>query len=198
MQVVNKKMYHLIKDNKFSHLWQEGSIIDNTKDNFTNDRTIANFDYATIEEFDDEYQPFYEIINYFIENKPDRETMEILLEHAQRHIHLLQINQMELALEEVRRQFYPGIVSRRQAIWVCDENQIEYWDNELPGQKNLFEVAITGDMFKTSSAFLPPLGLSYNDSLKQAHEYWHPDFHKCDPKTIEYLVKGKIKVLKKV
>ena len=91
MQVVNKKMYHLIKDNKFSHLWQEGSIIDNTKDNFTNDRTIANFDYATIEEFDDEYQPFYEIINYFIENKPDSETMEILLEHAQRHIHLLQI-----------------------------------------------------------------------------------------------------------
>ncbi len=198
MQVVNKKMYHLIKENRFSDLWQVGHVIDNTCDDFINERTKVNFDYTTIEPFDNEYLSFYQIIDYYLENKPDDTTIEILLEHAQKHIHLLQINQMELALEEVRRKYYPNIVSRKQAIWVCSDKQLKYWNNGLPGKRDLFEVMITGDMFKTSAALLPKLGLSYNETLEQAHEYWNPDISKCEEETIEYLVKGKIKVLKKV
>ena len=40
--------------------------------------------------------------------------------------------------------------------------------------------------------------MSYEESLERAHDYWNPNLDLYEESSLEYLVKGKIKVLKKV
>ncbi len=198
MEVNNKTMYHLHRLNIYPELWVEGSTIDNTSKDFLSNYTSSGNNTSYLEQFDNEYLPFYQIIRHYRKSKPDDNTIDILLEYSDIYIHNLLICQRENALEEVRREYYPNKISRREAIWVCDEPQIITWKKDLPGDRELLKVAVSGTMFVSSADFLPSIGISYNESLEMAHNYWNPDFNKCDESSLEYLVKGKIKVLKKI
>ena len=198
MKVVNKTMYHFCKENKHSNLWEIGNTIDNTSSLFICElqENLNELSYNDV--LDHDILPIDEIIDFYIGKKLSNDVIIKLLKLSSSYIHNLLINQREQALEEVRRTYYPDKISRKNTIWVCDKLQLDYWQNELENDRKLFKVSVTGTMFVSSSEFLPTLGLSYNDSMEKAHEYWNPDFDKCSENTLEYLTKGKIKILKRI
>lgn len=197
MEVCKKKLYHLHCNNEYDDMWVAGNIIDNTDSEFLNEFTLLEYTNEYYAELDGERVCFNEILNYFIENKPRKKTTMKLLKDAREIINDFLLTQRERALEEVRLKYYPHLVSRRQAIWACDDLGLEWWSDVFEG-RSIYEIEVTGNMFVTSEEYLPYLGMSYVESLEMAHEYWNPNLDDVSIENIEYLIQGKIKVLKKV
>ncbi len=198
MQVYNKKMYHYHQPTDFDELWKVGNTIDNTSKDFINVIYNSIITNDVWHKLNGEYMPFFEVLDYFVGESLPEELSTYLLETSLTYIRDLLLERRENALEEVRKTYYPNKISRQEAIWVCDSPQLKTWQRLLNDEKELFEVEVTGDMFKTSEAALPALGMSYKESLERAHDYWNPNLDLYDESSLEYLVKGKIKVLNKV
>jgi len=197
MEISNKRLYHLHKNNEYDHMWVVGNTIDNTGADFLNKFTLLDYtnDYYAL--FGDERVSFTEVLNHYIKNVPDSQTMVSLLKSAKDMINDLCIVQRERALEEVRLQYYPHLISRRQAIWACDGLGLDWWANVF-SDRQAYEIEVNGDVFASSHEYLPKLGISYSEALERAHEYWNPNLDDISGEKIEYLIQGEIKVLKKV
>ena len=108
----------------------------------------------------------------------------------------MNIYNRELILEEERKQNFSSLPSRLHSIWVCEEEQIEFWEKCLNGNTTLFRVQLNGDLFHSSYLFLPDEGLPANEIKEAAKKYWNPVFKTEEEiKKSEYLFQGEVKVL---
>ena len=124
-----------------------------------------------------------------------------MLQEASRLLKCYSTLQRELVLEEVRKRFFPELPSRKNALYLCDHNQLEHWKDELTIKgKNidLFKVEVTGNLFKSSDILLPDNGESINTMFEQAKKYWEADLTDISDEKSEYLFSGKVKVLEKI
>ncbi len=64
--------------------------------------------------------------------------------------------------------------------------------------KHVFEVEVSGNIFKTNEQLLPDEILSYEETYKDAKRYWDPVITPDISDKNEYLVQGEINVLKRV
>jgi len=194
MEIVKQKMYHFHNSGSYDGLWQAGNIIDNTNENFINQfyqYMINDSVYQNIKELSN----LDAMCDYYFEKCLQTRDIDELV-NFQKELQKLFFCQREMVLEKVRKQHYPNLISRKQAIWVCDEPQLEWW-RDVFEDRELFELEITGDIFTTSDELLPTPGISYEESIEEAHDYWNPNLDKISDKSLEYLVQGQIKVLKK-
>lgn len=206
MKVNEKIMYHFHSLGCYDEMWYEGNQIN------VNDSFKANF-LSIVDEYntlipcggEDKHDCIDRVISYYLkdENFSDLKIGEIkyLLNKAQQIIHNSNIIKRELALEQYRLDNYPNLLSRFNSIWVCDEEQIEYWYQQLVKGDNLelYQLSLTGELFKSSDAFLPHRLLSYAESYLAAENYWNPKFkEKEDYDFCEYLFQGKAKILSRL
>ena len=200
MEVKNKTMYHIHTPNEYDELWQEGNelIIDDDFNSecglvipyFNTNVRCFNGDFASIEGFLKKY------LDQGIENL-DIEVIKALLEDSYRIIHNANRIKCEAALEICRRQKFKLYPSRLHSIWVTDKNNIDFWLDTLVG-KEVFELDLTGTLFKTSDIYIPDNHLSLTQTIKEAENYWNPVFTKEAEEKKEYLFQGKVLIKKRL
>ena len=201
MFVENKEMFHFNNSEKRKDIWKVGNQIDTTK-NYVADFWNGGMNFSGKVNVDNgEMLPFFNVINGYLEKDQDKETYIKLLEETSRLLKCYSMLQRELILEEVRKRFYPQIQSRKNVLYLCDYNQIEYWKDKLtmPGKNiDLFKVEVTGELFKSSDILLPDNSESINTMFEQAKKYWEADLTNISDEETEYLFNGKVKILEKI
>lgn len=201
---MKKIMYHIHKldvNEKNNDLWEVGKTFDNTKDEFINEFYNTSIGFNTKVFFDGEIKCFSEMLRYFtnvIEEKGriSNNLTKQLIDNAQIYIGEQDILRREIAVEEVRKTYYPDLISRISCIWLCDEQYLDYWKNKLAGAIRVFKVEIDGELFVTTNRLLPKDYDSYEECMKKAHDYWNPKLRKDDTK--EYLFRGNLTILEEL
>ena len=85
--------------------------------------------------------------------------------------------------------------SRKNCIWLCRENQINYWIDKLEeNDYKICKIEIYGKPFKSRNALIPLPSDSYNMMCEKAAEYWNYKSEE-DNEDDEYLYAGEFKIL---
>lgn len=203
MEVTNKEMYHFHQPKKFKDIWVPGNEIivdDNFESSFLK---ILTYYSSAVNTTSGRKREFNKIIERYLEEEQDKETYIKLLKEAKRIIYESNIFLREKALEEIREKEYPYLPSRKHSIWLCDENGLDFWRTELVEEQeenlDLYKVLVTGNLFKSSDAFIPESHYTYENMLISAREYWNPKFeNELQEATSEYLFQGKVKILERI
>lgn len=200
MQVENKTMYHIHTPNEYDEIWQEGHeliIDDNFYSNcglsipyFNTDVISSNGNLISI------VNPLRKYLDEGIEQLTT-EAINTILEDVYRILYNANRTKCEAALEICRREKFKMCPSRLHSIWVTDKDNLDYWLNILKG-KDIFEVDLTGTLFKTSDIYIPDDYLSLAQSIKVAESYWNPTFTEEAEQKKEYLFQGKALIKRKV
>lgn len=200
MYVQNKLMYHIHTSNEYDELWQEGNeiVVD---DNFNSECGLSipyfNTNVICSDESVNSLQYFLKkYLDQGIENL-DSKIIEALLKDSYRIIYNANRTKCEAALEICRRQKFKLYPSRLHSIWVTDKECLDFWISILKG-KEIFELDLTGTLFKTSDIYIPDNYLSLSEAIKQAENYWNPIFTKEAEEKKEYLFQGKALIKKKI
>ena len=200
MYVQNKLMYHIHTSNEYDELWQEGNeiVVD---DNFNSECGLSipyfNTNVICSDESVNSLQYFLKkYLDQGIENL-DSKIIEALLKDSYRIIYNANRTKCEAALEICRRQKFKLYPSRLHSIWVTDKECLDFWISILKG-KEIFELDLTGTLFKTSDIYIPDNHLSLSEAIKQAENYWNPIFTKEAEEKKEYLFQGKVLIKNKI
>lgn len=201
MEVKDKAMFHFHHNYLFKDIWVPGNEL--TVDNNFNSQygTILKTYGTGFKTKDDKITPLNRIIRYYLDEKAGEETYIQLLKDAEHVIKGADLFEREMALEIVRRLCYPELPSRQHSIWLCDETSKRHWESTLSSKDDLdlFKVSVTGNLFKSSDAFLPDEGITFGEMINMAKKYWEPNFEKEHHETqAEYLFQGKIKILERI
>ncbi len=200
MKVENKIMYHIHTSNEYDDMWRENNefMVD---DNFISKCGRAIPDFNTIcYNTDGEKGSLAYAIKYYLEEEiehQDPEVMRDLLEYVYMIISNANRTKCEMALEICRSNYFSSLPSRLHSIWGTDKDGIEFWRHKLLGS-DVYELSLTGELFKSSAILLPNDNLTLEESIKQAEYYWNPVFIPEAEKKKEYLFQGKVLVKKKL
>ena len=198
MFVEDKEMYHIHTSNKYDELWVPGNTIvvdDSFKSHF---RKMFEMTMIGILNPSDELVP----IDIIMKECLKRDDIEIeqykeLIDMAAEIIHNMSLKERENTLELVRQQKFPHLPSRNSSIWLTDEKDLEYWQEQLGKQQEIFKVSATGNLFKTTARLLPSRKTIQPEMYNQAKAYWEAKDLKEDD-NIEYLFQGKLKLLERI
>ena len=200
MEVKNKTMYHIHTPNEYDKLWQEGNIlyIDN---NFLSESGIAlNYFNTSIEQLDGSFVMFDEILKKHLEQgieNLDEKTIKELLEDTYQVIDDINRMRCEWALEMIRESKFNIYPSRLHSLVVISYDSIKFWLNELV-EKEVFELELTGTLFKTSDIYIPDDNMCNYQAMEIAEDYWNPTFTKEAEEKKEYLFQGKALIKRKI
>ena len=202
-KIQNKKFYHFvdykIKMNEF--LWQVGNsfVIDDKYDAFANhfldDYPCLFFDMKNREDL------LFEKVDEAVSGNLSKEDILKLAYYVKRYLNNAPIVMREYVLENIRKQEYPNLISRSHCLYLTDEASIPYWQERLSGERTLFEVAVSGNVFMSYAHLLPSMYSNVRNQEYQARCYWenkleaHPSDFRDDK---EYLFQGRVKVLRKI
>lgn len=203
MEVKEKEMYHFHNNKVYNELWVPGNeiVVDNNFE--TNFLNILRFYSTAVNTSDGGKSAFNQIIDNYLKEEQDRETLIKMLKEASHLLYGANLFKREMALEEVRKQKFPDLPSRKHSIWLCDEKGLEFWKDQISHHgeipSDLYRLSVTGNLFKTSDSFIPNNYEGYETNLQEAEQYWNPKFDNEDQENrAEYLFQGKIKILEKV
>ena len=200
MQVENKTMYHIHTPNKYDEMWQEGNelIID---DNFysecglsipyfNTDVVCSNGSLISI------VGPLRKYLDEGIE-KLTMEEIKTIFEDVYRILYNNNRTKCEAALEIKKKKKFKLCPSRLYSLWVTDKDNLDYWLNILNG-KEIYELNLTGTLFKTSDIYIPDDNLSLVQAIKAAESYWNPNFTEEAEEKKEYLFQGTALIKRKI
>ena len=194
----NKVFYHIQKNRKKDDRWEVG-----------NDFVI-----------DDDYKSFS---NYYLEYIPDIKYKDLGLDDACRKALDGEYNKEELSelgnmiirytfvqptllreyvLENIRRLEFPNLISRANCLYLTNKKSLEYWKDIFSDiETTTFQVEVNGIYFCSHACLLPEKNRNILTQEWQARQYWKNNL-KANKNAIkndmEYLFKGKVKVLKKL
>lgn len=87
----------------------------------------------------------------------------------------------ELIFEDVRRELFPELPSRRTCLWVIDDNKddITYWINGLEHDQQeglndsvMVKLLLSGKVFKGEGEYLKPRSYGLAEWRQQAINFW--------------------------
>lgn len=200
MQVENKTMYHIHTPNKYDEMWQEGNelIID---DNFYSEcgLSIPYFNTDVVSS-DGSLISIVGPLRKYLDEGIEKLTMEeikTIFEDVYRILYNNNRTKCEAALEICRREKFKLCPSRLHSLWVTDKDNLDYWLNILNG-KEIYELNLTGTLFKTSDIYIPDDNLSLVQAIKAAESYWNPNFTEEAEEKKEYLFQGTALIKRKI
>lgn len=200
MQVENKTMFHIHTPNEYDEIWQEGNelIID---DNFYSEcgLSIPYFNTDVVSS-DGSLISIVGPLRKYLDEGIEKLTMEeikTILKDVYRILYNNNRTKCEAALEICRREKFKLCPSRLHSIWVTDKDNLDYWLNILRG-KEIFELNLTGTLFKTSDIYIPDNNLTLAQSIEVAESYWDPTFTEEAEKKKEYLFQGNALIKRKI
>ena len=213
MEVKDKVMYHYHKQGIYDNFWNVGNeiIVDN---NFRSYFSKILDDFTTgVPCKNDKISSFDRVISYYLKDDifetVDKELAKQMLLEAKQIIYNTNVCRREFALEQIRKEFYPHLPSRLHSIWLTDDENIDFWKEQLvsketlknnPNALELYKVNITGNLFKSSDYFIPNDEVTMLEMMEQAKKYWNPDFINVEKALngTEYLFQGKLKILRRI
>lgn len=190
-----QELYHIHKKKNFDNLWKEGNII-NFNENSNNEFSKISLNFSNKIQMNKMNVPFNNAYNFVKSNNNINKQIE-LLNVANTIINEYAILIRELGYENVRLKGFRNLPSRLKCIWLCRENQIQYWSKHLTGDIEVFKIQINRKCFKTRDKFIALPSDSYNEILKKAFKYWNYN-DETEYEDDEYLYVGDLKVLKKL
>ena len=216
-KVENKIMYHFHKPFVEPDMWQVDNeiVVDNNfKSYFTYNSIYQNpVKKLHLSNSTDEYDGYFSVADYLLEKATDENLLllsknekdylekmkyiKYVLRESFGIIHRTAISNREQGLEDYRIQNTPELPSRLHSLWVCTNEQLNYWKKKLDIESELYVLALTGNLFRTNDSFLPSIYLSREDAKKYADKYWNPPVER-DEQRDEYLFQGKALILRKV
>lgn len=186
MWIQEKEMYHFHRKNEYDVLWQENNWIDNTKDfiNSRFERLESTPIYHRIEELL-ALESIMDQLSVMMESERDLYTLEMMIYEAK-------TMDLELRLEEYRRVYCPDRVSRKEAIWLCNKNDLPFWIDKLGYKRDLdlFKVEATGNLTRANACYL-----TTDSGIENIEAYWN--YEGQESPSDEYLFQGKIYLKKK-
>ena len=140
-----------------------------------------------------------EIINFILTQGYTKEELINILMDAKEMILADGINLREMALEEYRKENCIELPSRMHSLFACTEEGISFWSGALiDDDVEVYRIDVFDEPFLSNEYLLPDEELNYGDKIKASYKYFHPSKKDLNPRTNEYLVQGKVKVLEKV
>lgn len=216
MKVENKEMYHYHAKNNSDDLWKKGNIIKIDKDFESN--LIRRWENSSTYYINGKNE--YELVNsldYNIDKLNNPEFIDELRNLSEedfidcakdlgryfKTVNGILINYLcrdrEYIMEMVRQKYYPNLPSRYNSIWLCDDKSKDFWNTRLRNNKVLYNVSLSGNLFKSSDAFIPNYRLPLYVMEELSHNYWNPKFETEEQEMkAEYLFQGEVKVLKRI
>ncbi len=194
MEESKKKLYHIHKLNNNDEIWKVGNELEfgKEKNNFT--KTAFEFEYKIM--LENAYYPYLNVYDYYGSRQAISDLLN-LLPASKSFINEYQILVRELGMEEIRKEEFSLLPSRRNCIWLCRENQIDFWKKFLGDDIEIYELEIFNSVFKTRNALIPLPSDSYKQILKKSKQYWSYN-STVENEDDEYLYTGKLKIVGKV
>lgn len=129
-----------------------------------------------------------------IYNNPDKYDIATLEHHTK-------VALRELALEKIRKEYYPTYPSRMSCLYVSEslaeaEKWAELFVNWNRPTYSIVKLKVTGNIFVGDANNCFDATIDENQNLSLAHKYWlnMPNTQKCPP-IKEFLVDGDIEVI---
>ena len=130
-----------------------------------------------------------------------RDPLGLVFEIALPLFLLFIFQQFNIPAENYRLENASNLPSRLHSLYVTTEEGLSYWCNLLiDNDLEVFKVDVANEPFVTNEQFLPSEELTYQESYNLSKNYWYPKFNKqnIDTASNEYLVQGRVRILKKV
>ena len=210
---MEQELFHIHKvTNKNDH-WSNNKIV-NINDNYNSIMNQRHQNFSQLvnvfEGGSQEYINFSFILadymrrinNLSVIKNDDIIELKRLLEIGYQMTYNADLFRREEALENYRKDNLSHLPSRLHAMYLCDNDGIEYWQDVISQNDKIetetYRVLASGDIFKTNEQLLPSEISTYQETYQQAFKYWNPKFKNLPNYTNEYLIRGKIKVLEKI
>lgn len=200
MHIKNETYFHIHRIGPWSDRWKVGSTI------FWGQKEINNFNRwydnnVLAKDFNDGAGMFSAkaALNKFLSFQRDYQNnnYEGIINFAYEVINEQSMFIRESLFEEVRKNYFPNLPSRKTCIWICEENAVEYWWKRLHGDKinhKILQIEVTGTLHKADQKHLINDTLSHNKIRTNAFNYW-TGTDGNNPLEEELLFEGVIKVL---
>lgn len=170
MEVAGKVLYHIHRKMYEVNQWYVGNVIEFTKK---------------------KYNCFF---SYYVNNNIRKSDNNIdFYVKIKEYATLIR----ELVYEEVRNSQFKELPSRRHCIWLCDNDSLRFWINNLDNDYEIYKVKATGNLHKCYADTLDDENINYQILYQKAMDYWSG---KCygNPLEKEYLLEGKIRIIEKI
>ena len=142
--------------------------------------------------------PWNNVYMYYKENsRLTKENTYRLLENASCIISEYQMLIREIVYENVREKEFNYLPSRQRCIWLCKEEQLEFWKRNIGGTFKVFKVKIGGNAFKSNNDLIVKPSESYNKIEEMAKKYWSYN-KKVENEKDEYLYIGSLEILEEL
>lgn len=198
-------LYHIRKYKDEIDNYKVGQILEFNKDKPNQLRQEAlDFDGYYLDKIKENinyWEPLEHIFNIDL-NEVDRNRLRRMKDSLEVFVHNEKIFKRESILEEIRREYYSGLPSRYNCMWVTDEECIDSWMKLLEERDlnmSVFKIELDGNLFATTDELLPDPVIKTKDIYEQAHRYWNPtesDLNNSIKR--EYLFEGTAKIIRKV
>jgi len=204
MDLKESIMYHIHKTGIYDDIWYIGNNI-NINESFKNNFTMESFQFKFCLDFHSQSNvPFSNVyahvkdFNNYAKDQVNEwfRDKDFLLEKSNIFISEYGILVREMVYEQIRSEYYPELPSRLHCVWLCRENQLELWKNNLSNESKIFKVKVTGNCYKGKNQFISLPSDSYNTITEKAHQYWKPDIQ--EDIDDEYLFNGKLEILEQL
>ena len=140
-----------------------------------------------------------ELIEFIIKQGASEDELFSILNDAKEMLLAEGINSREMAMEEYRKENCPTRPSRMHSLFACTEEGIEFWRTQImDNDVEIFRVDVMDEPFVSNSGLLPDETLPYGAKIQASYKYFNPSKKDLGDYADEYLVQGKVRVLKKV
>jgi hypothetical protein len=177
LHVKNQDFFHIHKIGLWSDRWAVGKTIFRGNKELNLFSQFYNENYPFIVGPDGIKYPGNRAIPYFLSQslQYQNQNLQNILNFAKTVIQEQGMFIREEIFEEVRKNYFPHLPSRRTCIWLCDKESVEYWWSKLqsPNLKmKIFKFNITGILLRTDQKHLLHESVSHDTLRAKAFEYW--------------------------
>lgn len=189
------KLYHIHKRGIGDDKWVTGNRF---LADFENQFWKSCMNFSTwVNAYDEKAYPYQNVYKHY-KSLGDIPLCMELLDVSSNIIGEFQMLIREVCMENIRNMCFSNLPSRCSRVWLCRENQIDYWKKFIPSDVAIFEVEVCERrMFKSRNLLIPLPSDSYAKILEKAKVYW--SYQSSDEnEDDEYLYNGEVLVIRQV
>lgn len=184
MQVKNKLMYHISRENT----WNIGDILiaGEQENQFWN---ICK-NYSKTVRVNGEEMSIFQMIDRVANFEVTQNNITFLYQTLKDVSKETAFYIREQIFEDIRQKHYPTLPSRQKCLWVCEEDQLSYWKTMKENcQRSLLTLELNGELFCGDDHWLTADTFSSVVCSERAKHYWDGEMSISPRK--EFLFYGK-------
>lgn len=183
MVVIKEYFFHISRDDK----WEVGDLISaGIKEN---PFWLACKNYSPQISLNGEVMSIFAMIDQNPNFTVTKSNIDFLYQNLKNVCKETAFYIREQVFEDVRKELYPQLPSRKKCLWICKENELSYWKTLGGTEKRyLLTLEVTGEVFCGDDTWLTADSLSSVVYSERANRYWAGELGTTPRK--EYLFYG--------